>query len=209
METYNDIVNEKQETPIMERFSFYPVLTYYLYLVFYFFLTKQNKDFSSALETKVYTILFVGTLHLVQFLLIKYYYNKKDYKKVWFVIIIPGLLYLIFFKYLENAKLMERIKLEELIKRYKLSQPTDLVEAAPKPSFIIEQQKIGPENQQLVMRQHGGQEAPPLPHYQESSGAAPGQTYASGMPSQQYVHGQNNMMVGSMDPYSSMDYQMF
>lgn len=214
-----DIVGEGEDIVLYERFSVMLGSVYILYVWFYYYLLKEIYK-----KLTFNAVAILSILHIFQVLGVKYLFNQGKIRYAWLVIFVPMLLFLIYQKYMERQAIIEQqnyLKFKAMMAREKaMNEPLDLVGAAPKPDYIIPEQKIAPQKQYNVMPQYGGQQSPPIPHYTGTSGAAPNQMYESGPTIPQYTaqtvgnvgYNESSFYQSSpeyQDPFDSSDYSLF
>ena len=215
-----DIIGEGEDVLFHQRFSVMLGSTYMMYIWFYYYLVRHVYKTLTFNATALLSL-----LHILQVLGIRYFFKEENFRYAWLAIVLPILLFLIYQKYMERQAILEKqkyLKFKAMMEREKkMSQPADLVGMAPKPEYIIPEQKIAPQTGHVIMPQHGGQQSPPIPHYTGTSGAAPQQSYDYGGQIPQYTT-QNMGQTGGYndssfyqsspeyeDPFGSSEYSLF
>lgn len=182
MENILKLFGDTAGDEILKRFSTFIGLFVVFYTFFYYYIFTKNVP-------GLMLVIILMVIHFSQGVFIKYLVNMEMYNVIFLVILVPGLLFLILHKYIEREKLIQKERYTEMLKKLKkikeMDGPTNLDNLSPKSNYIMTENKTplySTQGRTGVIPQKGLQQAPPMAHYMQNDGGAPGQSYAYGMP---------------------------
>lgn len=175
MDVLNKVLGEKEEDLLSDRVSVLFFVTYWLYLIFYYVAIKKNVDLQKQLKQSILPIIMLGIFHLIQFFGMKYFFLEKNIKRSWFLVVVPMIVYMLYIKYMERQKMVEKEKYEKFKKLMLLEQKIKDAQnpstSGPTSEFIMKEKKLPGDHEYQVMPNIGsvtGQ--PPRKHFQGNDG---------------------------------------